>query len=78
MSWCNKVSELYLTRSRLLDLTDWLSVKILVNISNDDGDGNVNGKKTIGLDWQNNNLARASCFFVYFFAVATQLQRASA
>ena len=76
MSWCNKVSELYLTRSRLLDLTDWLSVKILVSISNDDDDGNKNGKKTIG--WQNNNLARASRFFVYFFAVATQLQRASA
>ena len=76
MSWCNKVSELYLTRSRLLDLTDWLSVKILVSISNDDDDGNENGKKTIG--WQNNNLARASRFFVYFSAVATQLQRASA
>ena len=76
MSWYIKVSELYLTRSRLLELTDWLSVKILVSISNDDDDGNENGKKTIG--WQNNNLARASRFFVYFFAVATQLQRASA
>ena len=29
-----------------------------------DGDGNKNGKKAISLDWQNNNLARASCFFV--------------
>ena len=76
MSWCIKVSELYLTRSRLLDFTDWLSVKILVTISNDDDDGNENGKKAIG--WQNNNLARASRFFVYFFAVATELQRASA
>ena len=76
MSWFIKVSELYLTRSRLLDLTDWLSVKTLVTISNDDGNGNENGKKTIG--WQNNNLARASRFFVYFFAVATQLQRESA
>ena len=65
-------------RSRLLELTDWLSVKTLVNINNDDGDGNVNGKKTIGLDWQNNNLARASCFFVHFSAVAAQLQRESA
>ena len=24
-------------------------------LSNDDGDGNKNGKKPIGLDWQNNN-----------------------
>ena len=27
------------------------------------GEGNVNGKKAIGLDWQNNNFARASRFF---------------
>ena len=73
MSWCIKVSELYLTRSQLLDLTDWLSVKTLVTISNDDGNGNENGKKTIG--WQNNNLARASRFFVYFSAVATPWQQ---
>ena len=32
------------------------------NLSNDTGDGNENGKKkkkTIGLDWQGNNFARA-------------------
>ena len=35
-------------------------------------------KKAIGLDWQNNNFARASRFFVHFFAVAARLQRESA
>ena len=34
----------------------------------DDGDGNENGKKA-GLDWQNNNFARASSFFAHFLAV---------
>ena len=42
------------------------------------GDGNEEGKKAIGLDWLNNNCARASRFFVHFFAVVTQLQRESA
>ena len=47
------------------------------SLSNDDGDsdGNENGKKVIGLD---NNFARASRFFVHFFAVAARLQRESA
>ena len=35
-------------------------------------------KKTIGLDWQNNNFARASRFFVHFFAFVARLQRESA
>ena len=35
-------------------------------------------KKTIGLDWQNNNFARASRFFVHFFAVASRLTRKGA
>ena len=34
----------------------------LGSLSNDDGDGNDNGKKAIGLDWQNNNFAHASRF----------------
>ena len=37
--------------------------------SNDDGDVNGNGKKAIDLVWQNNNFARASHYFVHFFAV---------
>ena len=35
---------------------------ILESLSNQDGDGNDNGKKAIGLDWQNNNSARTSRF----------------
>ena len=50
----------------------------LESLSNDDGDGNENGKKAIGLDWQNNNFARASRFFVHFLAVVAQFQRESA
>ena len=50
----------------------------LGSLSNDHGDGNENGKKAIGLDWQNNNVTRASRFFVHFFAVAARLQRESA
>ena len=41
--------------------TNWSSG----SLSNDDVDVNENGKKAIGLDWQNNNFARASRFFVY-------------
>ena len=41
----------------------------LGSLSNEDGDGNENGIKPIGLDWQNNNFARASRFFVHFLAV---------
>ena len=48
------------------------------SLSNDDGDGHENGKKAIGLEWQNNNIVRASRFLVHFFAVAARLQRESA
>ena len=47
------------------------------NLSNDDGDVNENGKKAIGLDWQNNNFACAA-FFLQFFTVAARLQHESA
>ena len=46
----------------------------LGSLSNDDGDLNENGKKAVGLDWQNNNFAR---FFVHFFAVTARLLRES-
>ena len=36
---------------------------------------NENGKKEIGLDWQNNKFARALRFFVHFFAVTARLPR---
>ena len=38
------------------------------SLSKDDRDVNENGEKPIGLDWQNNNFASASRFFVNFFA----------
>ena len=44
------------------------------SLSNDDGDVNENSKKAVGLDWQNNNFARASRFFVLFFAVVARLR----
>ena len=47
----------------------------LGSLSNDDGDVNENGKKIKGLDWQNNNSASASRFFVHFFAVTARPQR---
>ena len=31
--------------------------------------------KTVGFDWQNNNFARESRFFVHFFAVPAQVKR---
>ena len=42
-----------------------------------DGDGNEKGKKVIlnRFDYQNNNFARASHFFVHFFAVVVRLRR---
>ena len=45
------------------------------SLSNDEGDNNEHGNKPIGLDWQNNNFARASRFFVHFLAVVARLQR---
>ena len=45
---------------------------------NDDGEGNENGKKAIGLNTQSNNFARASRFFVHFSAVFARLQRETA
>ena len=38
-------------------------------LSNDDGGGEEKDKKAIALDLQNKNFARASRFFVHFFAV---------
>ena len=38
------------------------------SLSNNDGDGNKNGKKAIGLDWQNRML------FVHFLAIIARLR----
>ena len=40
----------------------WLPVVLTGSLSIVDGDGKENDKKAIGLDWQNNNFARASHF----------------
>ena len=50
-------------------------IYLIWGLSNDDGNGNEDGKKEIGLDWQNNSLARASRFLVHFFAVVVRLRR---
>ena len=44
-------------------------------LSKDDADVKEDVKKSKGLDWQNNNFARESHFFVHFFAVAARLRR---
>ena len=48
------------------------------SLSNDDGDVNENGIKATGLDWKNNNFARALRFFVHFFVVSARLRRENA
>ena len=48
---------------------------VIESSSNDDGDGIENGKKSTGLDWQNNNFARASRFFVHSLTVTARLRR---
>ena len=48
---------------------------IIGSSTNDDSDVNENGKTAIGLDWQNNNSAHASRFFVHFFDVTAPLRR---
>ena len=53
-------------------------VVVVGSLSNDDVDGNENGKNTKVLDWQNNNSARASCFFVHSFAVTARQRRENA
>ena len=52
--------------------------RLLGSLSNDDGDGNENGKKAIALDSKNKNCAHASHFFAYFVAVVARLRRESA
>ena len=48
------------------------------SLSNDDSDGNEDGKKARGLDWQNNNFVRASHCFVHFVAVVLRLRHETA
>ena len=48
------------------------------SLSNNDGDVNENGNIAVGLDWQNNNIARASRLFVHVVAVTARLRRKNA
>ena len=50
----------------------------LWQLGNDDGDGNEDVKKAIGLYQQHNNFASASRFFVHFFTVLARLRRENA
>ena len=70
------ITKLYLGFSDEIKVAT-IATNIIRSLGNDDGDGNKNGKKAIGLDWQNNNFARASLFFENFFVVAVRLQRES-
>ena len=75
MNTCPARNRLFLSKNRLLDNLTGASQEIIPSsaVSNDSGDVDKNGKKAIGLDWQNNNFACASRFFVHFFAVAARL-----
>ena len=55
-----------------------MGVPIIQSFSNDDGDGNENVKKANSCIEQNNKFARASRFFVHFFAVTAPLRRENA
>ena len=62
------------TSAVILDFTEAFDAvlhSILGSVSNNDGDGNENGKKEIDLF---NNFARAAHFFVHFFVVTTGLR----
>ena len=48
------------------------------SLSNDHGDVNENGNKVIGLDWQNNNIARASRSIVHVLVLTARLRRENA
>ena len=64
--------------SFLLSALSKLRQERIGSLNNDDSDVSEKGKKAIGLDWQNNNSARASRFFVHFFTVTARLQRKNA
>ena len=50
------------------------------SLSNDNDDGNENGKikKSNMISWQNSNFVRAPHFFLHFFAVVARLRRENA
>ena len=69
--------------SLILKLLEFLRCDVPVSptlgsLSNDDADGNKNGKKAIGLISKTTTLHVHNAFFVHFFAVVARLQRESA
>ena len=60
----------------LIELSQAGAVQTLLlgSLSTDDGEVNGNGKKTIGLDWQNNNSALESRFSLHFFAELNNME----
>ena len=61
-------------RRHVTMVAKFLDHNMIWSLSNDDGDGNENGKKEIRLYQQNNNFERTSCFFVHFLAVVARLR----
>ena len=55
-----------------------LSSTASVILGSSSNDSNENSNKPIGIDWQNNNFARASRVFVHLLAVVARLQRENA
>ena len=51
---------------------------LLESLSTDDGEVSGNGKKAIGLDWQNNNSALESRFSLHFFAELNNIESKAA
>ena len=47
-------------------------------LSNDPGDVNENGNKATGLNWQNNNVVRASRSIVHVLALTARPRRENA
>ena len=60
----------------LIELSQAGAVQTLLlgSLSTDDGEVNGNGKKAIGLDWQNNNSALKSRFSLHFFAELNNME----
>ena len=62
---------LFLWTWRCTTLSNVPIILILGSLSNDDGDVNKNGKKAVGLDWQNNVFITLFCTFPYRHCTTT-------
>ena len=67
--WFDNYLGFIITRICWLTFPNFLSYckkKKIGNLRSNNGDGHANVKREKGLDWQNNNLARASRFLVHY------------